>query len=549
MKASELVRYVARRGVVAAEAVRASGVLGAIRPAAVASFAWSSWRLSRGPSLIVRFHAFNTPDKPALIDGGTRLSFRELDGRVNRLAHGLHALGVKPGARVALMMRNCHEFLESQWAITRLGAMVVQVGYRLKAPEVAYILGHAEPTVFIYEAEYEAVAAAARDQAGYPAAAALVRIGAGTVGQPYEELLRGGDEKNPPRVDGDASGGIMIYTSGTTGRPKGASRDFKKTMHPSVTDFLRQVKIRHDDRHLVVCPLYHSAAPFFMALTYAVGGTCVLLRHFDPEEVLHTIEHERITSTMMVPTMLGRLAALPPEVRRKYDLSSLRWVLSGAAPLPTETARRVEEAFGPVLFNFYGATETGLVTLAVPGDHTSHPGTIGRALFGNEIRLLDDEGRDVSVGDAGELWVKNSMVVGGYHNDGESTRKALRDGYFTVGDVARVDADGYYYLADRKSDMVISGGVNVYPQEIEQHLHTHPAILEVAVIGVPDPDWGESLKAFVVPREGAKVTGDELRAFCKESLADFKCPKLYEFVDALPRNPTGKVLKRELRQR
>jgi len=280
-----------------------------------------------------------------------------------------------------------------------------------------------------------------------------------------------------------------------------------------------------------------------------VGSTVVLAEHFDPEGVLRLIDRERITGAFMVPTMLGRLASVPVEVRRRYDLSSLRWLAAGAAPLPTETARRVEEAFGKVLWNFYGSTETGLVTLAGPGEHTAHPGTIGRALAGNAIRLLDDAGRDVPVGQVGELWVKNTMLVSGYHRDAESTRKATRDGFFSVGDMGRRDGEGFFYLADRKIDMVISGGVNIYPLEIEQRLHQHPEVVEAAVIGVPDEEWGESLKAFVVLRPGAAIGAPELQAFCKETLANFKVPKSIAFLDALPRNPTGKVLKRELRAR
>jgi fatty-acyl-CoA synthase len=279
-----------------------------------------------------------------------------------------------------------------------------------------------------------------------------------------------------------------------------------------------------------------------------VGGTVILAEHFEPEAFLETVARERATSAFLVPTMLGRLTALPDAVLRRHDVSSLRWLLSGAAPLPTETARRIEAHFGPILYNFYGATETGMVTLAGPGEHTARPGTIGRALMGNEIRLLGEDGREVPVGEVGEMFVKSTMLVGGYHGDADATRGAMKDGFFSVGDMARVDADGYYYLADRKHDMVISGGVNIYPQEIEQHLHNHPAILESAVIGVPDPDWGESLKAFVVLRPGARLELEELRTWCRSALADYKCPKHVQFVDALPRSPTGKVLKRELKK-
>jgi fatty-acyl-CoA synthase len=250
-----------------------------------------------------------------------------------------------------------------------------------------------------------------------------------------------------------------------------------------------------------------------------------------------------------VPTMLSRNLLLGPEVIRRHDLSSLKWIMSGAAPLPTDVARAVEDSFGPILYNFYGATETGLVTLARPGEHTARPGTIGRALGGTEIRLLGPDGNDVPDGQVGELYVKSGMLMDGYHKNNEATQAGSREGYFSVGDLAWRDADGYYYIADRKTDMVISGGVNIYPWEIEQRLHEHPAISDVAVVGVPDPEWGETLAAFVVLHAGQKATVEELQEFVRQALADYKRPRKVFFVDALPRNPTGKILKRELKQR
>jgi fatty-acyl-CoA synthase len=339
----------------------------------------------------------------------------------------------------------------------------------------------------------------------------------------------------------------VLYTSGTTGKPKGANRAWKQTGFESVADMIHQVGMRADDRHLVVCPLYHSAAPAFVAVMMALGATIVLMNHFDPEGALDVIQKERITCTLMVPTMLIRISNLPDATIRKYDTSSLRWVMSGAAPLTTETARRFMEKFGPVLWNFYGATETGLVTLAGPRDHVTRPGTIGKAMRGNSIRLLDDAGDLVKPGEIGELYARNSTMIAGYHRNADATRSSQREGHFSVGDLGRVDADGYYYLESRKHDMVISGGVNIYPREIEDHLHTHPAILEAAVVGVPDPEWGESLRAFVVVRDGERVSEAEVIDFCRKGLADFKRPRKVTFVAELPRNPTGKILKRELR--
>jgi fatty-acyl-CoA synthase len=235
------------------------------------------------------------------------------------------------------------------------------------------------------------------------------------------------------------------------------------------------------------------------------------------------------------------------ETRTKYDTSSLRWVMSGAAPLTTEAARRFMEAFGPVLWNFYGATETGLVTLAGPHDHVTRPGTIGKILRGVDIRLLDDAGHIVPPGQVGELYARTPTLISSYHGNDDATKSAQRDGYFSVGDVGRVDAEGHYYLESRKHDMVISGGVNIYPREIEDHLSTHPSILEAAVIGVPDPEWGETLRAFIVLRDGQQLSEVEVVNYCREALADYKRPRKVTFLPEMPRNPTGKILKRELR--
>ncbi len=499
--------------------------------------------LPKGPTAILAVHAAHRPHDEALVEGGRRFTYGELDERIDRLARAWMARGLRRGDKLALMLRNGHRYLLAQWAAMRVGAAVVQIGYRLKAAEVAHILSNAEPAMIVHDDDLTDTIKEAIASSGSKPRCGTVRA----PGELDEQLARPADASLRPDGDGSTAT-VMIYTSGTTGRPKGASRTFEKSLHDAVLDFLGRIGVRSDEKHLVVCPLYHSAAPAFVAMTFVVGGTVVMLDHFEPEKVLELIERERITSAFMVPTMLTRLAALPLEVRRRYDTSSLRWLLSGAAPLPTETAKRIEEWLGPVLYNFYGATETGLVTLATPGEHTTHPGTIGRALLGNEIRLLDDDGREVPVGEVGELFVRNSMLVSGYHRDSDATRKAMRDGFFSVGDLGRVDRDGYYYLADRKHDMVISGGVNIYPWEIEQHLHTHPEILEAAVVGVPDAEWGESLRAFIVLRPGAQIDAGEVQRFCKSALADYKAPRTVLFLDALPRLPTGKVLKRELRQ-
>ncbi len=533
----------------ALDVLRKSGMVRAFRPTALPGFVAAARLTKPGPHLATLLHARMHPDKECVVDGDRRYTWRAFDQAVNQLAHAIAARG-GAAAPVACMLGNGADYLIAQQALARVGAVVVQIGYRSKPAEVAYILGNAEPAAAIVGAAYADTFAEAMRQAGSRCQVIVAGAdGAPAVGERWDDAVAGQPGDLPPTARSGDGGGVIVYTSGTTGKPKGATRSWKQTGFDAVADMVAQVGMNHDDRHLVVCPLYHSAAPAFVAITMSLGATTVLMNHFDPEACLALIERERITSTLMVPTMLVRITALPAAVRRRYDTSSLRWIMSGAAPLATETARQVEAQFGPVLWNFYGATETGLVTLAGPGEHTARPGTVGRAMRGNQIRLLDDAGAEVPAGQVGEVYVRNSMLIGGYHKNRDATDKSIRDGFFSVGDLGRLDGDGFLYMESRKHDMVISGGVNIYPREIEDHLHTHPAIFDVAVVGVPDPEWGETLRAYVVVRPGHALTADEVADYCRRELADYKRPRQVVFVDELPRNPTGKILKRELRDR
>jgi fatty-acyl-CoA synthase len=550
----ERLRRRADLGLFLARVLRGTGVAAPLRPTSLARFVRGARQVKRGPHLAVMFHAATHPDKEAIVEYGTsvrRMTWGEFDAAINRLANALHARGVTGGKRVALMLPNCTEYLVAQQALARLGATAVQIGYRLKPAEIAYILENSEPTATIVYGEYLPAMREARKLA--QRSDEMLSVGGALDASTrdadeWDRALAAADPQTPPRVRTGDGGGVIVYTSGTTGKPKGANRSWKKTGFESVGDMIMQMQVRADDRHLVVCPLYHSAAPAFVAVMMSLGGTVVLQNHFDPEQSLQIIEKERITCSLMVPTMLIRLAALPPETIAKYSTRTLRWVMSGAAPLSTEAARRFMDAFGPILWNFYGSTETGLVTLAGPRDHVSRPGTIGKAMRGNEIRLLDDAGREVAQGQVGELYARNSTLMSGYHGNEQATNEARREGFYSVGDIGRVDKDGYYYLESRKHDMVISGGVNIYPREIEDHLSTHPKILEAAVVGVPDPEWGETLRAFIVLRGNEQLTEKDVVDYCREGLADYKRPRKVTFLAELPRNPTGKILKRELRE-
>jgi fatty-acyl-CoA synthase len=548
--------------------VRTSGVLApALRSRRLLEFVAAARHATVGPQLVLLLHGITQPNKEAIVEYGDRgvrrLTWGQLNAVISRLSHALQERGVGNRARVALMLPNGIEFLIAQAALARLGATAVQIGTRSKAAEIAHILDNAGPRAGIVHAGYLDTMLQARRSSGDVGPWLVVEgetqhgsAMAGALADWDRALAAASPDLVPSRrggrassddTEGDDGGGVIIYTSGTTGKPKGANRSWRQTGLASVADLMTQAGMRADERHLVVCPLYHSAAPAFVAMTLSLGGTVVLMNHFDPQGALAIMEKEAITSTMMVPTMMVRMCALAA-ASRQYNTSSLRWIMSGAAPLATETARQMMAQFGPILWNFYGSTETGLVTMAGPGDHLTRPGTIGRALRGNEIQLLGADRQPVAVGQVGELYARNSTMIAGYHRNPDATTEAVRDGLFSVGDLARVDADGYYYLESRKHDMVISGGVNIYPREIEDHLHTHPAILEAAVIGVPDPEWGESLKAFLVLREGHTVTAAQIADHCKLALADFKRPRQIAVVTELPRNPTGKVLKRALRE-
>ncbi len=541
------------RAVFFANVLRSTKVAKTVRLSRFAQFVNDARKTALGPHLAVMYHAASHPDKEALIeygdDGVKRLTWGELDATINRLAHALVDRGVTGGARVALMLPNGSEYLIAQQALARLGATAVQIGYRSKPAEIAYILGNAEPKVTIVQHAFLDGMREARKLAGTTSPMLVIGAGADTAdAADWGRALAAASPEVPPKTARGDGGGVIVYTSGTTGKPKGANRSWKKTGFEAVGDMILQTGMRADDRHLVVCPLYHSAAPAFVAIMLSLGATIVLMNHFEPEAALELIQRERITCTLMVPTMIVRITNLPADTLAKYDTSSLRWVMSAAAPLSTDSARRFMARFGPVLWNFYGATETGLVTMAGPHDHVTRPGTIGKKLRGNEIRLLDDAGHEVAPGQVGELYARNSTLISGYHKNDEATKGSQRDGFFSVGDMGRVDSEGYYFLESRKHDMVISGGVNIYPREIEDHLHTHPAILEAAVIGVPDPEWGETLRAFIVIRSGQRVSEAEVIDYCRRELADFKRPRKVTFLVELPRNPTGKVLKRELRE-
>jgi fatty-acyl-CoA synthase len=490
------------------------------------------------PTVAFRMHHRLRPNREALVDGSLRLTYAELDERIDRVATVLHDSGVRPRDGVLIAVHNRAAIIEVAAAASRVGARAVPFSYRSTERELAYVIEHASIRAAVVEREL----APALERAGKGISISI----AGEEGADYEAKVASALPFAPGGTllsKSIPAGETVTYTSGTTGKPKGAVRGYAREMQRSVIEFLAASPLRGEDRHLAVCPLYHSTGAGFAAFTFALGGTVVIARSFDPEEFLRAVERERITTTALVPTMLHRLVELPKQ-KSDYDLSSLRVVFSGGAPLSGSLAKRFMHRFGRILYNFYGSTETGINTFANPDELLRSPGTIGSVVPGTEIRLLDDDGNEVPEGAVGEVYVKNGMMIAGYHADRASTDRSMRDGFFSVGDLARVDAHGLYHIAGRKRDMIISGGVNVYPVEVENVLATVPGVAEASVVGVPDAEWGERVVAFVVRNDA--VEAQEILQRARAELAGPKLPREIRFVDSLPKNPTGKVLKSEL---
>jgi len=487
-------------------------------------------------------HAESQPDKAAVICGQREVDFATLSKRASRVANAFTALGCREGDRVAWMSFNSIEGAEIANGLRRAGLVIVPVNYRLRGQEIAYVLNDSGARVAVAGPDHVEVMAAA-----FPDVEHAVRFVA--VGETvpvgwlsYRRLIEEAPENFASVSEG--LGASMIYTSGTTGNPKGAWRPHGVDI-ANVLQVISTFELAQSDVHLVCGPGYHSGVAFFSALHQVVGSTVVLQPKFEAEHALDEIERRRVTTTFLAPTLLQRL--VDAQQSRARDTASLRAVILGAAPCPYALKVRAHEVFGPVLWEFYGATETGINTVLRPEDQLRKPGSCGTALPGQEIRLVRGDGTEAAVGEAGELMVRSSWLAE-YFNRPDATRDSLHAGFFSVGDIAYRDEEGYFYICDRRIDMIVSGGVNVYPAEIEAVLHAHPAVMDAAVIGVPDDQWGESVKAVVRLREGMKVSADTLIAFCGERLAGYKKPRSIDFVEELPRDAAGKLLKRKLRE-
>lgn len=497
--------------------------------------------------------AESDPERVAIVDDDGRvLSFGELLEHARAIARGLHALGLRRGDAFAVVLPNHRTFIGSWLAATESGLYFVPVNSHLAPAEAAYVVANSEAKVLVGHEDLADLCRAAAAEASIPEERCFA-VGSVVGFRPFTDLNRW-----PPGAAAPRSPGLqMMYTSGTTGRPKGVRRPLPEGDPDDVAAAVAAatcqgfgVTVGHGV-HLVCGPMYHAGPYVGMTNALHAGHTIVIMRHWTPERFLELVERHRVTNTQMVPTMFVRLLALPDDVRARHDVSSIESIFHTGAPCPVEVKQRIMDWFGPVVYETYGGTE-GAATIATPRRWLQKPGTVGRPIVGAIVQILDDEGNEVPAGTPGTIYVGSANTAPAhYFKDTEKSASIRRGSLVTLGDVGYLDDDGFLFLCDRKIDMVISGGVNIYPAEVEACLLTHDAVADVAVIGVPDDEWGEAVKAIVEPSPGwspGPELADALVAHCRDHIARFKCPRSIDFVDALPRLPNGKIEKRRLRE-
>jgi long-chain acyl-CoA synthetase len=500
-------------------------------------------------------YAAATPDKPAVVMGGTGevVTYAELDAEANRLAHLFRAAGLQAGDHVAFCLENHPRFFNVLWGAHYAGLYYTAMSSRLTTDEMAYILEDCGAKAFL-TSTYKADQATELLDRMPGVELRLVLDGALDGYEPLDDALAA----HSPTPDGEqwVEGQDMLYSSGTTGQPKGVKVPVDHVAIGEGQDGVTTLATllfgaSADTVYLSPAPLYHAAPLRFCRAAHKIGATVVVMEHFDPEEYLALVERHRATFSQVVPTMFIRMLKLPDEVRSRYDLSSLQAVVHAAAPCPAEVKARMIEWWGPIIHEYYAGTEGNGFVYCNSEDWLAHRGSVGKSIIGT-IHILDDEGEEQPVGESGTVYFEGGTDFS-YHND-EAKTKSSRDpkgrGWSTLGDVGYLDDDGFLYLTDRKAYMIITGGVNVYPQEAENVLALHPKVADVAVFGVPNEDFGEEVKAVVQPVAMADAGPElerELIAYCREHLADVKCPRSVDFREELPRHPTGKLYKRLLK--
>ncbi|HSO95540.1 MAG TPA: acyl-CoA synthetase [Acidimicrobiia bacterium] len=493
------------------------------------------------------------PDRLALVDpDGVEVSSGELLATANQLVHGLREIGLEAGDAVAMLLPNSREIFELYLAVLQAGFYLVPINWHLVGPEVAYIVQDCEAKAVVAHARFADAAQAAADEIDFPATGRFAVGGSIPGFRAYEELTAG----QPTSAPADrTTGAVMNYTSGTTGRPKGVRRPLPgvppETMAGGFGGMLFMFRLQPFDDNVHICgsPLYHTAVLVFAGGAIHIGHTVVVMDKWTPEEMLRLIDKYRVTNTHMVPTQFVRLLALPDEEKARHDVSSLRHMVHAAAPCPPDVKKKMIEWWGPVIDEYYAASEGG-GTIVFADEWLERPGTVGRAWPIAEVVILDDEGNELPAGEVGTVYMHMQTGNFEYFKDKGKTEQSRHGKFFTVGDVGYLDPDGWLFLRDRKSDMIISGGANIYPAEIESVLIMHPQVADVAVFGIPHEDWGEEIKAVIEPVDPG-LAGPELAAdilsWSRDKLAKFKTPRTIDFTDEMPRDPNGKLYKRKLR--
>jgi acyl-CoA synthetase (AMP-forming)/AMP-acid ligase II len=498
--------------------------------------------------------AERAPDRPAVIMAGAGdvVTYRELEERSNQLAHLFRARGLGPGASIALFLENHPRSHEIMWAAQRSGLYYTAVNTHLTAEEAGYIVDDCGATLLVSSAQMDSVTGQLTPDLVPNVRTRLMVDGGADGWESYEKAVSA--QATSP-IDDECEGEWMLYSSGTTGRPKGIHR--KATLAPFGTNpdtlarFMEGLDFKEGDVYLSPAPLFHSAPLAWTMAVHRRGGTAVVMERFDARFALELIERHRVTHSQMVPTMFVRMLKLPEVERTRYDLSSLRAVVHAAAPCPVQVKKEMIEWWGPIISEYYSSTEGAGATFIGAEEWLGHPGSVGKPLLA-PLHILDDDGHELPRGEPGVIWSEGPARFE-YHNDPEKTAQSRSpEGWTSVGDVGYLDEDGYLFLTDRKTFMIISGGVNIYPQEAENVLVSHPKIFDVAVFGVPNPDLGEEVKAVVQPVDWADAgpaLAEELIAFCRQRLSGYKCPRTVDFERELPRSDTGKLYKRLLRDR
>ena len=519
--------------------LRQAGILAPMRPDKALKIGTTFIRWGASPATGVATAAIHHPHELAIVDEKGTLSWERLHRRSNALAHSLEKMGIGPGDGVGIMCRNHRGFIETTLAAAKLGASALYLNTMFAGPQLAEVTKREGPKALVYDEEFAELLSEVDSS--------IQRIVGWCDGTPsgptLEGLIADGEEsdlKPPPEKPK-----FVILTSGTTGTPKGAQRSSPEGLLP-IASLIDKIPFRSGMTMMIAAPLFHSWGFFHFVMSLPTASTMVLRRKFDPEETLKAIEQSRADVLAAVPVMIQRILALPDETLANYRLPSLAITSLSGSALPGELAIEWMDRFGDNVYNLYGSTEVAYATVATPEDLRAAPGTAGKPPRGTQIRLYDEQGKEVPRGEVGRIFVGNEMAMEGYTGGGG---KEMLDGLYSSGDVGHIDSEGRLFIDGRDDEMIVSGGENVFPREVEDLLADHEAIEEVAVIGVEDDEFGQRLKAFVVTRSGHEISEQDLAVHVKANLAAYKTPREVEFLDELPRNATGKVLKRELRDR